>query len=283
MPILAELNLYPIKSCAGISLRVATLTASGLMSGHIHDREWMIVDENGEALTQRSCPKMATIVPRLTANTMELCAPGMQRLEVPLGRPAPGDEQLIRVKVWDDQLDACDYGDTTSLWLSHALGIHCRLVRFHASARRIASTRWTDGIEVPTLFSDSFPMLLIGTGSLDDLNEKLVAQGRSTLPMNRFRPNLVFSDIAAFEEDFASQYKIGAAILKPAKPCVRCPVPSVDQTSGEFDPDPLDILRNYRANPKVDEGITFGMNIILLEGEGQQVQIGQTVECDLSF
>lgn len=283
MPILTELNLYPIKSCAGISLREATLTASGLMSEYIYDREWMVVDANGEALTQRTCPKMATIVPRLKADTMELRAPGMLRLEVALGLPAPEDEQLIRVKIWDDELDAYDCDDTTALWFSNALGVPCRLVRFHSSAKRIASTKWTDGIEVPALFSDGFPMLVIGSASLDDLNEKLLTQGRAALPMNRFRPNLVVSDMAAFEEDFTTQYKIGTAILKPVKPCARCPIPSVDQATGEFGPDPLDILRSYRVNPKVNDGIAFGMNAILLEGQGQLVRVGQTVDIDLSF
>src|SRR4051795_789549 len=83
MPILTELNLYPIKSCAGIALREATLTAAGLMSEHIYDREWMVVDAQGEFMTQRDYPKMALIAPRIKSETLELRAPGMLRLEIP--------------------------------------------------------------------------------------------------------------------------------------------------------------------------------------------------------
>ncbi|MDO8306200.1 MOSC domain-containing protein [Herminiimonas sp.] len=283
MPILTELHLYPIKSCAGISLREATLTPAGLMSEHIYDREWMLVDANGLALTQREYPNMALITPRIKADTLELRAPGMLRLEVPLGLPDPEDEKIIRVQVWDDQLDAYDCDDTTALWFSNALGVTCRLVRFHPDAKRLASTTWTAGVEVPTLFSDGFPMLVIGAGSLADLNEKLIAQGRTALPMNRFRPNLVFGDLAAYEEDFAESYKLGDATLKPVKPCPRCPIPSIDQATGEIGPDPLDILRTYRVNPKVDDGITFGMNAILLSGAGQLVRVGQQVDVNLAF
>lgn len=283
MPILTELHLYPIKSCAGISLREATLTPAGLMSEHIYDREWMLVDANGLALTQREYPNMALITPRIKADTLELRAPGMLRLEVPLGLPDPEDEKIIRVQVWDDQLDAYDCDDTTALWFSNALGVTCRLVRFHPDAKRLASTTWTAGVEVPTLFSDGFPMLVIGAGSLADLNEKLIAQGRAALPMNRFRPNLVFGDLAAYEEDFAESYKLGDATLKPVKPCPRCPIPSIDQATGEIGPDPLDILRTYRVNPKVDDGITFGMNAILLNGAGQLVRVGQQVDVNLAF
>lgn len=283
MPILTELNLYPIKSCAGISLREATLTPAGLMSEHIYDREWMLVDANGLALTQREYPNMALITPRIKADTLELRAPGMLRLEIPLGLPDPEDEKIIRVQVWDDQLDAYDCDDTTALWFSNALGVTCRLVRFHPDAKRLASTTWTAGVEVPTLFSDGFPMLVIGAGSLADLNEKLIVQGRAALPMNRFRPNLVFGDLAAYEEDFAESYKLGDATLKPVKPCPRCPIPSIDQATGEIGPDPLDILRTYRVNPKVDDGITFGMNAILLSGAGQLVRVGQQVDVNLAF
>jgi hypothetical protein len=124
---------------------------------------------------------------------------------------------------------------------------------------------------------------VIGAGSLADLNEKLIAQGRAGLPMNRFRPNLVFGDLAAYEEDFAESYKLGDATLKPVKPCPRCPIPSIDQATGEIGPDPLDILRTYRVNPKVDDGITFGMNAILLSGAGQLVRVGQQVDVNLAF
>ena len=84
MPTLTELNLYPIKSCAGIALREATLTAAGLMSEHIYDREWMVVDANGVFMTQREHPKMALITPRIKAETLELRAPGMSLNRLPL-------------------------------------------------------------------------------------------------------------------------------------------------------------------------------------------------------
>lgn len=283
MPILTELNLYPIKSCAGIALREATLTAAGLMSGHIYDREWMVVDAQGEFLTQREHPKMALITPRIKADTLELRAPGMLRLEIPLDLADPTDAPTLEVRVWDDSVKAYDCDDTTAAWFSNAIGVACRLVRFHPYAKRVANTKWTEGVEAPTLFSDGFPMLVISAASLDDLNRKLTAQGRNALPMNRFRPNIVINGVDAFEEDFAATFGIGRAVLKPVKPCPRCPIPSIDQTTGTIGPDPLDILQTYRANPKVDGGITFGMNAILLEGEGQVLRIGQDVDITLAF
>jgi uncharacterized protein len=283
MPTLTELNLYPIKSCAGISLREATLTSAGLMVEHIYDREWMVVNAKGEFLTQREFPRLALVTPRIKADTLELRAPGMLRLEVPLGLPDPEDAKTIDVRVWDDSVRAYDCDEITATWFTKFLGTPCRLVRFHADAKRKASDKWTGGVEAPTLFSDGFPMLVISEGSLSDLNDKLKAQGRDALPMNRFRPNIVIGGIEAFEEDYAESLSIGAAKLKPVKPCPRCPVPSVDQSTGEFGPDPLDILQSYRANPKLDGAVTFGMNTIMLEGEGQLLRVGQDVGIELAF
>lgn len=283
MPILTELNLYPVKSCTGIALREATMTAAGLMSEHIYDREWMVVDADGTFLTQREHPRLATVVPRIKADTLELRAPGMLRLEVPLGLADPDETPAITVSIWDDAVKAYDCGDLAATWFGNVLGTACRLVRFHPHAKRIANTEWTGGIEAPTLFSDGYPVLVISEGSLADLNGKLLTQGRMALPMNRFRPNVVIAGSEAFEEDFACAIRIGEVTLQPVKPCPRCAVPSVDQTTGEIGPSPLDILQTYRANPKISGGLAFGMNAIIQAGEGRIVRIGQEVDIELAF
>jgi len=283
MAILSELVLYPIKSCAGISVREATLTEAGLSIDAVYDREWMVIGEDGQFLTQREYPRMALITPRLKGDTMELRAPGMLRLEIPLGLPDPETERTREVKLWDDTVLAYDCDETTAAWFSNAVGTRCRLVRFHATATRFSSTRWTGGVQAPTLFSDGYPVLVIGSASLADLNEKLTAAGREPVPMNRFRPNIVIDAIDAFEEDYADHFLLGEAQLKPVKPCPRCPIPSVDQETGVPGPDPLDILRTYRVKPAMDDAICFGMNCIVTEGDGQRVYVGQPVTMTLAF
>jgi uncharacterized protein YcbX len=126
-------------------------------------------------------------------------------------------------------------------------------------------------------------VLVIGSASLADLNEKLAAAGREAIPMNRFRPNLVIDGIDAFEEDYADQFALGEARLKPVKPCPRCPIPAVDQATGVPGPDPLDILAGYRAKPALDGAICFGMNCIVTEGDGQRLYVGQAVTMTLAF
>lgn len=265
------------------------MTPAGLRHGQVSDREWMVVDLAGRFLTQRETPQMALIVLTLHSDGMRVSAPGMRTLNVPYtmvdsrGRASLPTLTSLTVTVWDDSLSALDCGDNIAHWFSEAVGIPCRLVRFDQASRRLASKKWTEGREVPTLFADGYPILLISQASLDDLNQKLQITGRDALPMNRFRPNIVIDGVEPFEEDFVESFSIDKIRLQPVKPCPRCPIPSIDQFTGKPGPDPIDILQTYRANPKVDGGITFGMNTILLEGEGEILRVGQEFEIALAF
>lgn len=283
MAILSEITFYPIKSCAGIALREAVLTSSGLMSEQVYDREWMVVDSAGRFLTQREYPRMALIVPKIKATTLELRAPGMLRLEIELGLPHPQSAPMLEVQLWDEQVRAYDCDEVTAAWFSNAIGAPCRLVRFHPDVVRATSTKWTGGIAASTLFSDGYPILVAGAASLQDVNDRLRAIGRDALPMNRFRPNLVIDGIGAFEEDYAEFLQFGNTILKPVKPCARCPIPSVDQATGVPGPDPLDVMHGYRAKPELDGAICFGMNAIVTAGGDERIVVGQEVGFELAF
>ncbi|MGB7195270.1 MAG: MOSC N-terminal beta barrel domain-containing protein [Collimonas pratensis] len=283
MPTIATLTLYPVKSCAGITLQAATMSAAGLSHEQVHDREWMVIDSAGQFLSQRSHPRMALVVPALQAGVMILQAPGMAPLEIPTAPLAAGHAPAIAVTIWDDRLDAHDCGDEAGRWFSQVLGQPCRLVRFDPAVKRLASKKWTDDADVPTRFPDGFPMLVISQGSLNDLNQKLQAQGRATVPMNRYRPNIVIDGVDAFEEDFAATIEAGPLHLQLVKPCTRCPMPSVDQATGEFGPDPMDILQTYRSNPRVDGAPTFGVNAILQDGAGEILRVGQEITLELDF
>jgi uncharacterized protein YcbX len=283
MPTITTLTLYPIKSCAGIALQAATVTAAGLSHQHAHDREWMVVDSDGRFLSQRSHPAMALITPALQVGAMTVQAPGMPPLLIPTAPLDRAQAASLAVTIWDDNLGAHDCGEDAAGWFSHVLGQSCKLVRFDPTARRLASKKWTLDADAPTRFADGYPVLLISQGSLDDLNRRLQAQGRAPLPMNRFRPNIVIDGVDAFEEDFLAAIQAGAASLQPVKPCTRCPMPAIDQATGEVGPDPMDILMTYRANPRVDGAVTFGVNMIVRQGDGEILRIGQDIEAELAF
>lgn len=281
MATITALTIYPVKSCAGIDLQQAVLTPSGLSTGKVADREWMVVDEAGQFLTQREYPRMALVQPALMDEALLLSSPG----QLPFSLPYDFDDgaALSRVTVWDDSVDARDAGDAAARWISGAIGVPCRLVRFGPDAERLTGHRWTGGHGAPTRFADGYPVLVIGAASLDDINRHMRKAGRAALPMNRFRPNIVIGGLEGFEEDYVAQFEIGAAILKPVKPCPRCPIPSIDQATGERGADVLDVLQTYRRKALLDDAVCVGMNCIVSAGAGVSLSVGQAVDGHLAF
>lgn len=281
MPTISQLVIYPIKSCAGLSVDRATLTTAGLVHRGVGDREWMVVDPSGQFLTQREFSRMARIVPQVRDGLVSVTFPDMPAL--PLERRHLPEDEVRMVAVWDDHVIATDCGDVAATWFSHVIGTPCRLVRFRENVVRSTSTKWTGGLEAETRFADGYPLLAIGNASLVDLNERLVAAGRDAVPMNRFRGNLIIDGIEAFEEDYTATFTIGDAVVAPVKPCSRCPIPSIDQATGVPGPDLLDILQTYRANVRLDGAVCFGMNCIVTAGAGTELYVGQELDAELAF
>jgi len=281
MAILSQLILYPIKSCAGMAVEEAEATVSGLRACGVHDREWMLVDEEGQFLTQREYPRMATIRPRVDGDALLVTAPGMAPLRLPLALDAGA--RTLRVQIWDDNVEASDCGDAAAAWFGQALDGTCRLVRFRPGLERPTSTRWTGGAPSSARFADAYPLLLIGASALEEINARMLAAGREALPMNRFRPNLVVEGTDPFEEDYTETLSTGDIVIKPVKPCARCPIPAVDQATGIPGPDPLDILQSWRGKAILDGAVCVGMNCIVLEGAGGTLRLGQELSVALSF
>jgi uncharacterized protein YcbX len=280
MAILTELVLYPIKSCAGISVERARVTTAGLSALGVHDREWMLVTEDGQFLTQREHPRMALVTPAVEAGRLLVNAPGTEPLALDL---AAADGAPRSVRIWDDTVAAADCGDGAAGWFSQVLGSPCRLVRFRRDAQRPTSTKWTGGVAAQARFADGYPLLLIGAASLADLNRRLANAGRAALPMNRFRPNLVVDGIEPYEEDYLDTLDAGGLSIKPVKPCARCPIPAIDQATGVAGPDPLDIMLAYRANPRMEGAVCLGMNCILVGGAAGELHVGQILQANLAF
>ncbi|MBL0421571.1 MOSC N-terminal beta barrel domain-containing protein [Ramlibacter sp. AW1] len=275
---IARLFIYPVKSCAGIELPQALLTDAGLDL----DRTWMVVGEQGEFVSQRELPRMALIQTRLKHSEVILRAPGM----LPLHLRVDAAEEPVRVRLWDDDLPAYDMGPIAAQWFSDFLGQRLRLVRFDPEHRRLSSLQWTGGVEAPNTFGDGFPLLVLGQASLDELNRRLVAGGHGPVGIERFRPNLVLSGLEAHDEDRLDRLRVQAdeaVELQLVKPCPRCSIPDVDPATGETGTAVADALQAYRADRRLDGAISFGMNAIVREGDGELLRVGQAVSGDWRF
>jgi uncharacterized protein len=255
---ITALYTYPIKSLAGIPLQNAALTARGLA----YDRRWMLLGHDGRFLTQRELPQMALLQPELTAEGLRIHHRSRQL--VPLLLPLPGPEPAPRldVQVWDDFCPAAPVGEEADGWFSEALQMQCRLVYMPEDVVRPLSPAYGQPGEIVG-FADSCPLLVIGEASLAELNSRLA----SPVPMNRFRPNIVFSGGQAFEEDGWGNFYIGSVPLRGIRPCGRCQVVNIAQETGQPGKEPLRTLSTYRQR---GHKILFGLHAAWLPQPGEE-------------
>jgi len=262
MPTLASLHVYPVKSCRGLALREARLTPTGLE----HDREWMVVGADGRFVTQREQPRLALVVPSFDGAALSLSADGAGRVTVPFGCSG----EAVVATVWRDRCAAFDQGDEAARWLSALLGRPLRLVRFDQSRVRLSDVAWTGGFAAPNLFSDGFALLAVSCASLADLNSRLAV----SLPMDRFRPNLVLDGLPAYGEDELGDLVAGPVRLRRVKACTRCRITTTNQATAEVEGDePLRTLKAYRWDAAL-HGVAFGQNLVVMGGAGMLLRAG---------
>jgi uncharacterized protein YcbX len=276
---IAALNVYPVKSCAGVALDESLLIETGLE----FDRAWMVVDPQSRFVTQRELARLALVRPTLRSFDMVLRAPGMLALHIALDTV----EQPARVRVWNDEVAAYDMGDLAAQWFSDFLGRPLRLERFDPEQRRLSSHEWTGEIEAENAFADAFPLLIASSESLAEVNRRLAAAGQAPVTMQRFRPNIVLDGLDPHGEDVLDEIRFataeGAVRLKLVKPCARCTIPDVDPLTAERGHAVGDVLAGYRADARLNGAITFAMNAVVVEGIEQMLRVGLRGEASFKF
>jgi uncharacterized protein len=237
---LTQLNVFPLKSGRGTSLHTAELTRRGLL----YDRDFMLVTPQHEFMSQRRFPRMALLRPTYDGTILTVEAPDVE----PLVHKAVDNGPVLDVTVHRKPCQGIDQGDEAADWFSAFMDMECRLVRFtgHRATGR-------GGGEVA--FADGYPILLISAESLADLNDRLDV----SLPMNRFRPNLVVEGLGPFGEDSVRLLRIGTTVIEMVKRCARCVLTTVDQETAEKGYEPLRTLAYYR---NIDGAVRFGQNAV---------------------
>ena len=244
---LTEIHVYPVKSLAGIRVSSWPVTKKGLL----HDRKWMLIDNNQQFLSQRRIPRMTLITTALTETQLILSAPGFNDLYLPL-QPEGGD--IINSTIWHDQCDARSISTEADRWLSKFLGVDCRLVYQPDDLVRPVNPEYAKASDQVS-FADGFPFLIISEQSLSALNQEM----QLNLPMIRFRPNLVVDGCASYAEDQWREISIGEIDFRLTKPCARCSVPTIDPSTGESGKEPLTTLNRTR---KWQNKVYFGQNAL---------------------
>jgi uncharacterized protein YcbX len=236
-----------VKSLAGITIKSSMLDAMGLK----HDRRWMLVSPKGDFLSQRKYPQMALIQPKFIDQQLILTTANQSDLMV-----ADADaQQTMQVTIWRDSVTAQRIGEQADKWLSKAIGTPCHLVYIPDNEIRPCDPEFSKQGD-HTGFADGFPILLISTASLADLNQHL----DQPVTMKHFRPNIVVEGCHAFDEDNFKEFSIGDVHMRGVKPCSRCVLTTVDPKTGKrTGTEPLQTLMRYR---KQGSHVNFGQNVI---------------------
>ena len=260
-PVLSEIFIYPVKSLAGIKVSNWSVNEKGLL----HDRKWMLIDNNNQFLSQRRLPKMVLIKTQITDCELILSTPSSGSISLPLD-PDDGDD--CKITIWNDQYSAKTTTKYADQWLSDFLGIKCKLVYQPDDIVRAVDPDYalaTDKVN----FSDGFPFLIISTASLNSLNQAMGLQ----LPILRFRPNLVISNCESYAEDSWREITINGIGFRLPKPCSRCSVPTIDIETAQTNKEPLTTLNRLR---KWNKHVYFGQNA--LHNSQGELRIGHTIE-----
>ena len=243
-----EIYIYPIKSLAGISCQNALAEEMGFEN----DRRWMLIDAENQMITQREHRIMSQFYPQISDGKISITFQD-QKHEFSIDEHL---ENSIAVNVWDDKSEVIEVNKSTSKWFSEHLGFECKLVKIMKNGdRKHESSKLKETFNVS--LADGYPYLMIGSQSLDFLNEKLADK----ITILRFRPNIVISSQNPHEEDDFTTFKIGEVQFKNVKPCGRCIIVNNDPDNGKLKKEPLKTLSKYRV---VNNSVLFGTNIVSL-------------------
>ena len=271
---ITDLFIYPVKSLKGIALNESMTALRGLQ----YDREWMVTTSDYEFITQREIPLMSMIEVSIDSDALTLSSKNNTKFQVPL---LLSSTTVIKSSVWGDICDAYDEGDDVSLWLTSVLGQYkgksLRLVRFASQGLRPVPSKYLEGMEAQSAFSDQFPYLITSWESLEKLNKGLIKNGSQVAKMDRFRPNIVVKGIDNLEKKTSqnllcqkSGYDFGLR-----KPCKRCKIITINQDDGKIDnpKEPLATLTSLRFSDEI-KGAFFGQNAILLSNKNYILKVG---------
>jgi len=257
---ISAIYIYPVKSLSGIQLTESKIIETGFK----YDRQWMLVDQNKQFLSQRRLPKMALIKTKINKQSLIISAPNKSDLVLSL---TPKTQHSIHINIWGEDCAAETISQQANQWFSDFLDQPCQLVYQAKNSIRQVDQNFSSPDD-RAAFSDGFPFLITSEASLALLNKQMGLN----LSMERFRPNIVISDCTSYEEDTWRKIRIGSIDFRLPKPCSRCSVPQIDPATAISDKEPLRTLSQTR---KWNNKVFFGQNA--LHDSTGLLRVGETI------
>ena len=257
MPVVARINVYPVKSCDGLSVTQSLVLPSGALQ---HDRQFALMDADGRFINAKS----TAMIHRL----MLAVDPSTRRFQV--GR-RDGAVEL------EGELDR--HGRELSDWLSNFFEKDVSIVE-------------NDDVGFPDDLDASGPTV-ISIATLRAVAEWFPGLTLESVRL-RFRANIEIDGVEAFWEDRLfgpdqqpKPFRLGQVLLGGTNPCQRCVVPTRDQLTGEVTPEGFaQKFRGYReqtlptwsARERFNHYYRLSTNTRLLDRDGGVFQVGDEVK-----
>lgn len=273
-PKISQLFVYPIKSCAGISVPHFQFDSRG----PLFDRRWMLVDaKTGTFLSQRELPGMALISTHiengrvwadLASNTESITVADIQALELPI------EGGVVDISIWDDNVQGLDCGDNAANWFSLILDYDCRLI-YQGECQRLADTQYAE-VGTDVSYADGFPLLAVSQASIQFLDDACEAD----IAAENFRPNIVVSNTEAFAEIDWQVLATNTVVMDVVKPCQRCVIPALNPKTAKRESSILPVLLKFCRR---DKKIYFGQNLTFkpsskkVDGQELTLKVGQEI------
>ncbi|MFZ1704998.1 MAG: MOSC N-terminal beta barrel domain-containing protein [Saprospiraceae bacterium] len=244
-----EIIIYPVKSMGGSSKNTWYATQIGFE----YDRNWMLIDRDNKMITQRTHPELA----KFNSDVLDGIAKVQKDDQYISWETNEYVGNKINSAVFDDPALVIEANKNVSIFVSDYLHQKVKLVKQESkNARFHRVAHWNENI--PVSLADGYPYLIVGTKSLEFLNQQL----KNPILSNRFRPNLIVYTFKAHEEDDYQKIHIGNGSFQNVKPCARCKIITIDQATGIASKEPLTSLNKYRQK---DNKIYFGSNMTCLK------------------
>ncbi|VDK51875.1 unnamed protein product [Anisakis simplex] len=256
----AELYIYPVKSCRGQQVEALEVTKLGGRNGDLRDRHFCVyVKSTLVNLDAKQCASLVVVEPNVQNGILTLSAPGHKPVSVDIEEVIER-HNVVTVRLFGNVRQAgLDCGAEVGKWIANVLGkedefgLLCYVDGLYSERWSRRKYGWlfswiprNEKIAYPYVA----PFLGLNSASISDIRSRC----GNNKPFNAryFRGNIVIDGCSAFDEDWWMELKIGDAVFDCYEPCPRCHVITINPANGVQDPDgqPLRELRRYRLAPE---------------------------------
>lgn len=278
----SRLAFYPIKGCHEATINGSTPTSLdvGLTGFEVHgvrDRDWVLFDPKsstfvsqrgwggeGKKVVSPQDRALATVAIDVRPDYVTVTSK-VGTLELPTAATS-GEPRIL--DIFGKQLPVIAQGLDSTRYFTRLLGREVWLMRSDRENPRGLPERYCrQGAFNQVAGTDGMPFLLASEASLAKAHKNTETPPGS-IPIDRYRANIVIdgNSLGPFGEDFIDnqeKFRIGEIGMWVVKACSRCPVPDIDQSTGERVGGGLRVLRGRVGSIFTgEEGVFFGQNLV---------------------